>query len=90
MWRTRRAWDRGGDVMDEEEVELRQAGEESDWGISLLLCGRGEPHPRVDDAQFFQARTFCSQPLHIDVKVDGLNLEGGKLRPYNRVQLGEN
>ena len=75
MWRTGRARDRGGDVMDEEEVELRQAGEESDWGKSLLLCGRGEPHSRVDDAQLFQARTLCPHHLHIDVKVNSLNLE---------------
>ena len=76
MWGTRRAWDRRGDVMHEEEVELSQAREESDWGISLLLRGRGESNPCVDDAQLFQARTLCSQHLHIDVKVNSLNLEG--------------
>ena len=62
--------------MHEEEVELSQTREESDWGISLLLRGRGEPHPRVDDAQLLQARALCSQHLHIDVKVHRLNLEG--------------
>jgi len=76
MWRTRRARDRRGDVMHEEEVELSQMREESDWGISLLLRGRGEPHPRVDDAQLLQARALCSQHLHIDVKVHRLDLEG--------------
>ena len=76
MWRTWCAWDRRGDVVHQEEVELSQAGEESHWGISLLLCGRSESNPRVDDAQLLQARALCSQHLHIDVKVHRLNLEG--------------
>ena len=61
--------------MHEEEVELSQAREESDWGISLLLRGRGEANPCVDDAQLFQAGTLRSQHLHVDVKVNRLNLE---------------
>ena len=89
MWRTWCAWDRGGDVVHQEEVELSQAGEESHWGISLLLCGRSESNPSVDDAQLLQSRTLGPQHLHIDVKVNSLNLEDRKLRPNNRVQLCE-
>lgn len=75
MWRTRGAWDWRGDVVHQEEVELSQAREESHRRISLLLCGRSEPNPGVDDAQLFQSRTLRPQHLHIDVKVNSLNLE---------------
>ena len=51
MWRTGRARDRGGDVVDQEEVDLRQLREQGHRGEGLFLRGWRQTHPGVDDAQ---------------------------------------